>query len=393
MAVEDAVKTGAIADRVGARDPGRTRDDVRGERREKPQDSGAQTRDTEEKPPRSPFAAIKDHPLANALIVIILCVAIGGGVWWWLSTRDFESTDDAFIDGRPIAISALVAGQIVDVPVTDNQLVKAGAVLARIDDRDYAAAKAQAGAQIDQAKAGVANVDAQIEAQQSRIDQAARQVTEAQAALTFSKDENSRYQNLVEQGAGTVQRAQQAATDLQGKQAALEAAAAAHSEAQKQLAVLRAQRATGDAQIRQAQAQEAQASANFSRVVLTAPVEGRVTRLTGAVGAYAAPGQTLMILVPTDLWVTANFKETELADMRPGQPVSIEIDAYGRDFPGHVDSLQAGSGTAFSLLPAENATGNYVKVVQRVPVKIVFDKPPGVAIGPGMSVVPSVRVR
>ena len=164
-------------------------------------------------------------------------------------------------------------------------------------------------------------------------------------------------------------------------------------QAQKQLGVLQASKVSDEAQVRQAQAQADQASANLSRVTLRAPVAGRVTALTAAEGVYAAQGQTLMILVPTELWVTANFKETQLADIRPGEPVDIEIDAYGRTFPGRVDSIQAGSGTAFSLLPAENATGNYVKVVQRVPVKIVFDKQPDVVIGPGMSVVPSVRLK
>jgi membrane fusion protein, multidrug efflux system len=353
----------------------------------------APVKDDQQPAKQSAFGVIRAHPIATALVAIILCAAIAGGVWWWLATRDFETTDDAFIDGRPVAISALVAGEIVEVPVTDNQLVAAGAVLARIDDRDYTAAQAQAKAQVAQAQASVENADAQLETQQSRIDQAAKQITEAQAALSFSKDENARYRDLAQQGAGTVQRAQQASTDLQSKQAALDAAGAAHAEALKQLDVLRAQRATSQAQISQAQAQSSQAAANLSRTGLIAPVAGRVTKLTGAAGAYAAPGQTLMILVPTDLWVTANFKETQLADMRAGQPVTIEIDSYGRDFPGHVDSLQAGSGTAFSLLPAENATGNYVKVVQRVPVKIVFDRPPDVAIGPGMSVAPSVKVR
>ena len=189
-----------------------------------------------------------------------------------------------------------------------------------------------------------------------------------------------------------MQQAQQAASDLRQKQSAYAAAEAAHSEAEKQINVLRAQRRTGEGQLKQAQAQLEQANANLSRATLTASVAGRVTKLTAAAGAYAVPGQTLMMLVPLDLWVTANFKETQLASMRPGQRTKIEIDAYGRSFSGHVDSIQAGSGTAFSLLPAENATGNYVKVVQRVPVKIVFDRPPEAELGPGMSVVPSVKV-
>jgi len=342
---------------------------------------------------KSPWRLVMDHPVAFGVSAVLLVAILIAGLVWWLNARHYESTDDAFVDGRPVAISALVAGSIVGVPVTDNQLVPAGTVLARIDERDYLASQAQAKAQIDQAQAGIANTAAQVETQQSQIDQTVKQVTQQQSALSFSKDQNARAQKLVEQGAGTVQNAQQTASDLQGKQAALDAAVAAQSQAEKQLGVLKAQKESGEAQLRQAQAQSDQAAANLSRVVLQAPVEGRVTKLTGAVGAYAAVGQTLMMLVPTDLWVTANYKETQLADMRPGQPVTIEIDAYGRDFRGHVDSIQRGSGDAFSLLPAENATGNYVKVVQRVPVKIVFDKPPDVAIGPGMSVLPSVKVR
>src|SRR6202034_2451958 len=135
------------------------------------------------------------------------------------------------------------------------------------------------------------------------------------------------------------------------------------------------------------------AAADLARTELRATADGRVTKLTAAVGALAAPGQSIMVVVPLDIWVTANFKESQLADMRIGQPVDIEIDALGKTFPGHVDSVQAGSGTAFSLLPAENATGNYVKIVQRVPVKITIDElPKDVTLGPGMSVSPVVRI-
>jgi membrane fusion protein (multidrug efflux system) len=336
---------------------------------------------------------VRRHRLASAVALSAAVAIIVGACLWWLQARHYEDTDDAFIDGRPVAISAEVAGAIVEVPVTDNQLVEAGAVLLRIDDRDYTASLAQAEAQAQQAQGSIDNFQAQIEAQRARIDQTAKQVVEAQAALDFAQAENTRYQDLVRQGAGTVQRAQQARSDLQQKQAALDAAKAAQAEAQKQIGVLRAQRLSAQAQLAQAHAQGDQARANLSRVTIRAPVAGRATKLTGAAGAYAVPGQTLMMLVPQDLWVTANFKETQLAGMQPGQPVTIEIDAYGRSFSGHVDSIQAGSGTAFSLLPAENATGNFVKVVQRVPVKIVFDARPDVELGPGMSVVPSVKVR
>lgn len=369
-------------------------DDRSGERNESEErhDSGDSNERAPDRP-NGPRAWISRHPLLTTALAVVLLLAIAAAVLWWLDARHYETTDDAFIDGRPVNVSAQVAGEIVDVPVTDNQLVEPGTVLARIDGRDYQASVESAQAQIAQAQAAIANVDAQIGVQQAAIDQASQQTTEAQAALTFAKDENQRYKDLAKTGSGTVQRAQQAETDLQQRQAALNAATAAKTQAEKQLAVLQAQRKTADAQLLAAQAQLDQAKANLSRTELKAPTKGRVTRLTGAKGAYASPGQTLMILVPTELWVAANYKETQLADMRPGQPVTISIDAYDRDFPGHVDSIQAGSGTAFSLLPAQNATGNYVKVVQRVPVKLTFDKPPDVEIGPGMSVVPSVKVR
>ena len=197
----------------------------------------------------------------------------------------------------------------------------------------------------------------------------------------------------MQKGAGTVQRAQQASSDFSGKKAALDAATAAKVAAERQIDVLNAQKIGAAAQLDQARAQKDRADADLQRTELRATVDGRVTKLTAAVGALAAPGQSIMIVVPLDIWVTANFKESQLRDMRVGQPVDISIDAFGRSFPGHVDSVQAGSGTAFSLLPAENATGNYVKVVQRVPVKITFDQRPEVELGPGMSVVPTVTVR
>ena len=324
--------------------------------------------------------------MAIGAAIVAVIAAAAAGVLWWLGVRDYETTDDAFIDSRPSAIGAQVAGAIVDVPVTDNQVVNAGATLARIDGRDYQAAQAQA-------EAAIAANDSQTKAQQAAVDQNALLAQQAQAALTYSRDENNRAQSLLKSSAGTLQQAQQAQSDLQQKQAAYDASQAALNQAKGQLNVLSAQKQSAEAQLARARAQLAQAQANLSRTTIVAPFKGRVTQLTAANGAWAAPGQTLMLVVPLGVWVTANFRETQLADMRPGQPASIEIDAYGRTFPGRVDSVQAGSGTAFSLLPAQNATGNYVKVVQRVPVKLVFDRPPELELGPGMSVVPSVKVR
>jgi membrane fusion protein (multidrug efflux system) len=317
---------------------------------------------------------------------LVTLIAIGGVIlllqlfFWWLHARNYESTDDAFIDTRTVQISAQVAAAIVEVPVTDNQSVEAGTELVRLDDRDYVA-------QRNQAQASVDNSIAQIAAQKAKIDQADKQAAQAQAALTFAQQEDDRYQRLVKTDSVTVEQAQQYASNLLQSQASFAAAQANAVATAKQEPVLEAQLGTSEAQL-------AQAEANLSRTIITAPVAGRVTQLTAAKGGYAAVGQALMMFVPRDVWVTANFKETQLDLMRPGQPVAIEIDSYpDRTFKGHVDSIQSGSGTAFSLLPAENATGNYVKIVQRVPVKIVFDQPPDVLLGPGMSVLPTVKVR
>ena len=322
---------------------------------------------------------------------IIVAALLAG---WWLHARNYESTDDAFIDSRTVQISAQVAAAIVDVPVTDNQLVDAGAELVRLDDRDYVAQRDQAQAQVKQAQASVDNLAAQIEAQQAKVDQAHKQVVQGQAALTFARQQADRYRQLANKGSGTVEQAQQYESSLQQSDAGLAAAQANATAVEKQIGVLQAQRELAFGQLAQARATLEQAQANLSRTIITAPVAGRVTKLTAAKGGYAAVGQALMMFVPREVWVTANFKETQLDFMRPGQPVDIAIDAYpGRRFAGHVDSVQSGSGTAFSLLPAENATGNYVKIVQRVPVKITFDKIPDVLLGPGMSVVPTVKVR
>jgi membrane fusion protein (multidrug efflux system) len=337
---------------------------------------------------------LRRHAKVAGVAAVMFVAAVAAGVVWWLNARQYESTDDAFIDARTVSISSQINGAIVDVPITDNQVVDAGGVLLRIDDRDYRAAVDLATAQIDQAQASIANLDAQIEAQQARIEQAEKQVTEAQATLTFAQEEDARAQDLVKKGAGTQQRAQQTGSDLRQRRATYDGAQANLVAAQKQIAVLKTQRDGAGSQLEQAKASAEQAHANLARTTVTAPTAGRVTKITAAKGAYAQTGQSLMMFVPRELWVTANYKESQLAYMRPGQPVEIRVDAYSdRSFRGHVDSIQAGSGAAFSLLPPENATGNFVKVVQRVPVKIVFDEAPEVYLGPGMSVVPYVKVQ
>ncbi|MCA0034803.1 HlyD family secretion protein [Mesorhizobium sp. B263B2A] len=313
---------------------------------------------------------------------------------WWLNARQYESTDDAFIDARTVTIGAEISGRITDVAVTDNQPVKAGDILLRIDDADYQANLKQADAGVAAAQAEIADVQAQIEAQNAKIDAAQKQVVQAQAALDFAKAEDRRNRELLAKGTATQQQAQQAASTLRQDQAALDSAQANAAAAKSQIVVLQARDKSAEAKLNQAKASQDQAHTTLSRTAITAPVAGHATSISVGQGTYAQPGQVLMMFVPDEVWVKANFKETQLDLMRPGQPVDIDIDAYPeKSFHGRVDSIQAGSGTAFSLLPAENATGNFVKVVQRVPVKIVFDKPPGVLLGPGLSVVPTVKVR
>ena len=332
--------------------------------------------------------------IAVVIGLIALAAAAAGGYVDWDYAEHFESTDDAFIASRQFTVAPKVSGYITAVPVTDNQHVVAGDVIARIDDRDYRIALEQAQAQVDGAQANIQNIGAQISVQQGQVSANQAQVEQAQAALTYAQQQAARYQDLAERDAGTVQMEQQTASALGQQQAALKNAQSALTVARRQIDSLQAQRASAEASLAQAQAQRDQAQLNLSYTTVTAAQAGRVVNLTAAVGQYAQAGTNLTMFVPDEIWVTANFKETQLAAMRPGEPATLQIDAYpDRAIAGHVASVQPGSGTAFSLLPAENATGNFVKIVQRVPVKIIIDNPPtDVALGPGMSVVPTVRV-
>ena len=342
--------------------------------------------------PRS--GVLKRHPVVSALALLLFVAASAAVYLYWDNSRHFESTDDAFIAARQFAIAPKVSGYITSVPVTDNQHVAAGDVIARIDDRDYRIALDQAQAQVANAQANIANIDAQISVQEAQISASKAQLDQAQAVLVFAQQQAARYQDLARKGAGSVQNEQQYTSQLTQQQAAVQSAQANVKLAQRQLASLKAQRESAAANLAQASAQHDQAQLNLSYTTVTAAQAGRAVQLTAAVGQFAQPGTNLTMFVPDDIWVTANFKETQLDAMRAGQPVTLDIDAYPeRNIRGHVASIQPGSGTAFSLLPAQNATGNYVKIVQRVPVKIVIDGAPGdVALGPGMSVVPSVRV-
>lgn len=339
---------------------------------------------------------IRRHPFWVLFgIVVLAALVVAAWFAWEIYFHPYESTDDAFVDARSFSVAAKVSGYVAEVPVTDNQHVRAGDVILKINPRDYQIALDQANGQVEVAKASVDSASAQIEAASASVDVARAQQNSANAALQYAQEEANRQQQLVKTGSGSVQSVQQATATLQQDQASLAQMQANVTSALKNKAVSEAQKSSALASLTQAQAQAEEAQQNLSYTTITAAQPGRVVRLTGAKGQFVDAGQAISMFVPDEIWITANFKETQLTDMRPGQPVDVTIDAYpDHTLHGKLASVQPGSGTAFSLLPAENATGNYVKVTQRVPVKIIVDKwPADVAIGPGMSVVPTVTVR
>ena len=341
--------------------------------------------------PRGGFSG--RHALLSGIGLLALIAAISAGGLYLDHSAHFATTDDAFIAARQFAVSPKVPGYLTAVPVTDNQHVVQGDVIARIDQRDYRVALAQAEAAIAAAQATIANIAAQIEVQKAQIDASETQVKLSEARLVYAQQQAERYGTLTKEGWASHQTGELAISELYQQQAAVSNAQANVTVARRQLSALEAQRSTAQANLQEAEAKRDQASLNLSYTTVTTAQPGRIVQLGAAVGQLAQAGTALSMFVPDEIWVVANFKETQLDAMRPGDPVRFEIDAYpGRQMHGHVASVQPGSGTAFSLLPAENATGNYVKIVQRVPVKVVIDQvPTDVALGPGMSVVPTVR--
>ncbi len=336
------------------------------------------------------------RPLGIALGAIVVCALIGGGVLYWLHARHFETTDDAFIDGYVTQMAPRVAGQITALHFTDNQHVSTGQPLAQIDPRDYQVKLDQAQAQRGNAVAGVQQAKATQSVRQADLDQAQANVRVAEADLVQAQKSYDRYTSI-KPGAVSRQEVDNATAAFRSSQAKLDAARQAVDGARAQLQATQAQEAAAETQVRQADANVASAALQLSYCSIVAPVSGRIGHRNVDVGNYVNPGQPMFAIVQDDMWVTANFKETQLAVIRPGQPVDITVDAVpGPVFHGRVDSFQPGTGSEFSVLPAENATGNYVKIVQRLPVKIDFDHDGRLQddrLSPGMSVEPSVTVR
>ncbi|MBO4223272.1 HlyD family secretion protein [Bradyrhizobium neotropicale] len=334
---------------------------------------------------------------ALALVAVLGVAGIADFGYDYLTTgRYLESTDDAYVKADSTIVSPKVSGYIAQVPVSDNQPVKAGQLLAEIDDRDFRAALAQAHADVDASEAAVRNLDAQLAQQQPIIEQETADVAAAEANLKFAQEEQARYEGLMKTGSGTVQRAQQTDAALRANNAQLQHSKSGLLAAQRKIDVLTTERAKAVAQLDRARAVERQASLNLSYTRITAPVDGTVGARSLRVGQYVQAGMQLMAVVPLDaVYVVANFKETQLTNVRNGQPVEVEIDSFrGTKLRGHVDSLSPASGLEFALLPPDNATGNFTKIVQRVPVKIVLDdiKLKGL-LRPGMSAVPTVDTK
>ncbi len=344
----------------------------------------------------------KSNAVPRMIFAGVVAALVLGGGGFWLSTRGTESTDDAYTDGRTATISPKVAGYVRTLNISDNTHVKAGQVLLEIDARDYVTARAKALATLalDQAQLENARVQLTIAKVRypSELDSAKASVESARAQLVRAHADHER-QRKVDIRATTEQQidaATQGEVNAQAQLADAQSKLRTAELVQDNIAAAEAQVKQLEAQVAAAQADADQAEINLGYTKLVAPFDGWVTKRNVELGSYLQVGQSLFTLVSPDVWVTANFKEAQLAGMRPGQKVKIDIDAFpDLKVEGHVDSIQMGSGSRFTAFPAENATGNYVKIVQRVPVKIVIDK--GIdhdqALPLGLSVVPTVTTK
>ncbi len=351
------------------------------------------SREAEAPPKPRPFYR---RPAFIIFGVVVLALAVAGGLYF-LHSRHFEETDDAFIDGHVIPISPQVPALVAKVHISDNTLVHKGDLLVELDPTDYQVAVAQA-------RGSEASAQGKLEQARSGVPSAQSAVTEAQAELD---SEQVNFDNVnrdlqrfagLSAGARSQQQLDNATAAQKRAQADVEQARAKVQTAMSQVTTAKANVTAAEGDLQKAQADTRRAEVNLGYCRITAPCDGKVTNKAVDIGMYVTTATQLFVLVPSDVWVTANFKETQLAHMQPGQPVSISVDAYpGREFHGTINSIQSGTGSRFSIIPAENATGNFVKVVQRVPVKITFDgnanNDPNHLLSPGMSAQPTVRVR
>jgi membrane fusion protein, multidrug efflux system len=335
---------------------------------------------------------------ALALGAIVATAGLGDLGWsYWTVGRFQVSTDDAYVQADSTIVAPKVSGYIADVLVNDNEPVHAGQVLARIDDSDYRTALAQGTANVASAEAAVRNIDAQIAEQHSVVDQAYAAIAADEAQSTFAQQEFQRYAYMQQVGVGSVQQTQQRSSALKERTAEIERDRAALAAAREHEIVLATERDKAQAEVARLQAVEQQGELNLGYATIAAPIDGTVGARSLRVGQYVQAGTQLMAIVPLkQVYVVGNYKETQLTDVRPGQPVAISVDTFpGTTIRGHVQSLAPASGLEFALLPPDNATGNFTKIVQRIPVRIAIDRDDLLAgeLRPGMSVEPSIDTR
>src|SRR5215475_12012465 len=334
--------------------------------------------------------------LLAGLVVLVLGLA-GGGLYWWRVARFIESTDDAFVQGDISVVSSKVEGYVARLPVVDNQVVRQGDVLAVIDDRDFRARVAEAEGAVAGAEAAIANIDSQLALQDSEIKRVEAALSSGEVELHHAQQDYGRAQSLVKSNWVSRERFDSTEADLHKAEAALQERQAALVTERSRTAVLTTQRRQAEATLTREEAMLRLARNNLDDTQIRAPIDGVVGNKGVQVGQYVKAGTQLLSIVPlAHVYVVANFKETQLADMRPGQHVDIKVDAFpGRTLAGRVESFAPASGSQFSLLPAENATGNFTKIVQRVPVRIALPAggPLAGLLRPGLSVTVTVETR
>lgn len=342
----------------------------------------------------------KRKPLIRWLALSVVVLGVAVGLWYWIYSSQFEVTDDAYITGHEHPISFRVPGTISEVLVDDNQLIKQGEPIARLDPKDFQVALTQARASLQQADAQLAQSRAALIQSDAQLTQARAQADSAKAQDTNSQRNYQRNYQLFYQGKGVIskQDLDNAQYQFEGNDATYKATEAAVNVAQANIETVKAQEKAAAAQVAVASAQVQNAELQLSYTTVYAPTEGRVSQKTFETGQRVQAGQAGLSISEPNAWVVANFKETQMGRIRPGQPVEITVDALPHHkFIGRVDSFQSGTGAVFALLPPDNATGNFTKIVQRVPVKILFDRASirdyEQLVVPGLSVQPKIRVK
>ncbi|MGU3385540.1 HlyD family secretion protein [Methylobacterium sp. D53M] len=339
---------------------------------------------------------------ARIVLPLLGLLALGGagtyGWHWWSVGRFLEVTDDAYLQSDKVTVAPRIAGTVAAVLVGDNQPVKAGDVIARLDDRSYRVQLRQAEAEVEKDRAQILGVASAIVQQRAQVASSRADLANAEAALTFAQQEYTRYQNLLQTGSGTVQRQQQAESDLRQRHAARDKAAASLDAAQKQIDSLQALEASTRASLEGAQAKVEGVRLDLSYTTIVAPIDGVAGDRALRIGQVVSAGTGLLTVVPMgrDIYLVANFKETQTGRMVEGQRVTFTVDAFGdHAFRGRIESFSPGTGSQFALLPPENATGNFTKVVQRVPVRVALDpSDPLIArLRPGLSVEATVHTQ